>query len=241
MIFQVEMWRKLGDVAVIFLTQLFNRILDGKRILEEWSFWCPSSRTREMCKVAQTITEYICRSTSDAMFALQMLIEKYREGQKELHSVFVDLEKMYDRVPRDELWYGMRNGVNKKYVSVVHDMSENSLTAVRCMVGTMEWFSVEVGLHQGSAGSPFLFTMIMDRMSDGIRQESLWSVLFADDIVICGDTREKVEVERWQYAPESRVWKLGMVMVVQAYDEKRRGTFWEDVRCGTTGKKERKA
>ena len=28
-----------------------------------------------------------------ALFALRVLMEKYREGQKELHCVFVDLEK----------------------------------------------------------------------------------------------------------------------------------------------------
>ena len=38
------------------------------------------------------------KETPDAMFALIMLREKYREGQSELHCVFVDLEKAYDRV-----------------------------------------------------------------------------------------------------------------------------------------------
>ena len=37
------------------------------------------------------------KKTTDAMIALIMLMEKYREGQRELHSVFVDLEKAYDR------------------------------------------------------------------------------------------------------------------------------------------------
>ena len=32
-----------------------------------------------------------------------MMMEKWREGQKELHCVFIDLEKVYDRVPREEL------------------------------------------------------------------------------------------------------------------------------------------
>ena len=35
------------------------------------------------------------RSTTDAIFALRQLLEKYREGQKKLHCVFIDLEKAY--------------------------------------------------------------------------------------------------------------------------------------------------
>ena len=42
------------------------------------------------------------------MFALKMLMEKYRKGQKELDCLFVDLENAYDRNPREELWYCMK-------------------------------------------------------------------------------------------------------------------------------------
>ena len=106
------------------------------------------------------------KGTTDAIFALRMPMKKYREGQKELHCVFIDLEKAYDRVPREELWHCMRrSGVAEKYVRVVQDMYKDSLTAVRCAVGTTDGFGVEVGLHQGSALSPFLFAMIMDRLT----------------------------------------------------------------------------
>ena len=33
------------------------------------------------------------KGTTNVMFALRMLMEKYREGQRELNCVFVDLEK----------------------------------------------------------------------------------------------------------------------------------------------------
>ncbi|KAK3518844.1 hypothetical protein QTP70_014989 [Hemibagrus guttatus] len=96
----------------------------------------------------------------------------YRDGQRELHCVFVDLEKAYDRVPREELWYCMRkSGVAEKYVRVVQDMYERSRTVVRCAVGQTEEFKVEVGLHQGSALSPFLFAIVMDQLSEEKVQE----------------------------------------------------------------------
>ncbi|KAK3536314.1 hypothetical protein QTP86_002939 [Hemibagrus guttatus] len=138
-------------------------------------------------------------------------MEKYRDGQRELHCVFVDLEKAYDRVPREELWYCMRkSGVAEKYVRVVQDMYERSRTVVRCVVGQTEEFNVEVGLHQGSALSPFLFAIVMDRLSEEVRQESPWSVMFADDIVICSESSEQVEenLERWRFALERRGMKV---------------------------------
>ena len=57
------------------------------------------------------------KGTTNAVFALRVLMEKYREGQRELYCVFVDLEKAYKRVPRKELWYSIRkSGMAKNYV-----------------------------------------------------------------------------------------------------------------------------
>jgi len=41
---------------------------------------------------------------------------------------------------------------------------------------------LEVGLHQGSALSPFLFIIIMDVISDDNVEDTPWSMLFADDL-----------------------------------------------------------
>ena len=79
-------------------------------------------------------------------------------------------------------------------------MYKESKTVVRCAIGTTESFKVKVGLHQVSALNPFLFAVIMDRLTDEVRREPLWTMLFADDIVICKETREEVEwrLESWR-------------------------------------------
>ncbi|KAK3545396.1 hypothetical protein QTP70_006940 [Hemibagrus guttatus] len=132
------------------------------------------ARLRKVVEICEQQYGFMPRkSTTDAIFALRILMEKYRDGQRELHCVFVDLEKAYDRVPREELWYCMRkSGVAEKYVRLVQDMYEGSRTVVRCAVGQTEEFNVEVGLHQGSALSPFLFAIVMDQLSEEVRQES---------------------------------------------------------------------
>ena len=85
-------------------------------------------------------------------------------------------------------------------------MYEKSKTEVRCAVQTTESFKVKVGLHQVSALSPFLFAVIMDRLTDEVTREPPWTMLFADDIVISKGTREEVEqrLESWRYALDRR-------------------------------------
>ena len=52
--------------------------------------------------------------------------------------------------------------------------------------------------------------MIMDGLTDEVRREPPWTMLFADDIVICEETREEVErrLESWKYALERRRMKV---------------------------------
>ena len=114
-------------------------------------------------------------------------------------------------VPREELWYCMRkSGMVEKYVQLLQDMYEGSETAVRCAVGSTESFKVKFGLHQGSALRPFLFAVIMDRLTDEVRREPPCTMLFADDLVICEETREEVEwrLGSWRYALERREMKV---------------------------------
>ena len=124
------------------------------------------------------------KSTTEPIFILRILQEKYREMNKELHVVFVDLEKAYDRVPRDLIWWCLRKkGVPEGYITIIQDMYNDCETLVSTRAGDTEYFRVGVGLHQGSALSPLLFILIMDVLQTEIGKEPPWVMLFADDLV----------------------------------------------------------
>ena len=64
----------------------------------------------------------------------------------------------------------------------------------------------QVGLHQGSAFSPFLFAIMMDSLTENIRKNTL-----ADDVrMLCAKEKDvlEFEVEQWREAWEKRGMKV---------------------------------
>ena len=90
----------------------------------------------------------------------------------------MDLEKAYNRFPKEELCYFMKKSETaEKYMQLVKDMYEGGEAVVWCAVRTTESIKIKVGLHPGSALSPFLFAVIMDRLTDKGRKEPPWTML----------------------------------------------------------------
>ena len=52
---------------------------------------------------------------------------------------------------------------------------------------------VSIGVHQGSALSPLLFAIMMDCLTEEVRLEATWNMMFVDDVVLCTEIKEEVE------------------------------------------------
>ena len=63
-------------------------------------------------------------------------------------------------------------------------MYDGATITVKCVAGLTEKFEVGAGLHQGLALNPFLFAIIMDKLTEDIRKEAPWDAMFADDMVL---------------------------------------------------------
>ena len=133
------------------------------------------------------------------------------EKKKDLYFTFVDLEKAYDRVPRDLVYWCLRKkGIPEKLVRLVMATYQKAKTVVRTCYGQTEKFPIEVGLHQGSALSPFLFVTVLDVISEEFREGLLKELLFADDLVLMADSEEELQEKwlRWQVGMERKGLKV---------------------------------
>ena len=70
------------------------------------------------------------------------------------------------------------------YIKITQDMYDGATITVRSAAGLTKEFKIGAGLHQSSAISPFLFAIIIDRLTEDIRKDAPSDMLFADDIVL---------------------------------------------------------
>ena len=104
--------------------------------------------------------------------------------------VFIDLEKAYDKIPRNVMWWALdKHKVPTKYVGLIKDMYNNVMTRVRTSDGDTDDFPITIGLHQGLALSPYLFALVMHQVTRDIQGDIPWCMLFTDDVVLVDESQ----------------------------------------------------
>jgi hypothetical protein len=80
-------------------------------------------------------------------------------------------------------------------------MYRDVVTFVRTYDDDTSDFPIKIGLHLGSALSPYLFALVMDEVTSDIQGDIPWCMLFADDVVLVDDSRAGVnrKLELWRH------------------------------------------
>ena len=154
------------------------------------------------------------RSATDQVFTLQQVQEKAWEYAQSVFLAFVDLEKAYDRVPRDKLWECLREyGVDEELLRAIQALYKQSTACVRVGGIKSTPFTVGVGLRQGCVLSPILFATFMDRIERRSRGPQCVKIgdvevsrlLFADDLVLLTSSQEDLQRALDRFAAECEV------------------------------------
>ena len=86
------------------------------------------------------------RGTTDAIFIVRQMQERFLAKEQEVWMAFVDLEKAFDNVPREVVWWALRKlKVDEWLIRVIQAMYEGVSTAVKlgegesCCISCESW------------------------------------------------------------------------------------------------------
>ena len=133
------------------------------------------------------------RSTTEHIFNLRILCEKYLQQQQDLYHVFIDFKKAFDRVWHAALWATMKKyNISTNLIQVIKNLYNKATSAVLFNSSIGGWFRTTVGVRQGCLDSTTLFNIFQEKiMTDAleiyegtvsIRSRTITNLRFADDI-----------------------------------------------------------
>ena len=143
--------------------------------------------------------------TADHLLVLRFLVDKYVLGQgKKLYSCFVDLQKAFDTVPRNKLFYKLLKeySVGGKFLKILQEIYKGNKMFVKTNNGLLQPFVTTIGVKQGCVLSPILFNIFIDKISDvfdescapiKVNNLNLNCLLWADDLLIFSQTAEGLQ------------------------------------------------
>ncbi|KAI5644163.1 reverse transcriptase (RNA-dependent DNA polymerase) domain-containing protein [Phthorimaea operculella] len=118
---------------------------------------------------------------TDQVFSLRCIAEKFLAKNQKVYCAFVDLEKAYDRVVRNELWSALSmHGVSSSLIRALKSLYKDSSACVRINGAYTELFNIEKDLKESVCGL---------RMNDLLVK----CLLYADDQVILASSAEELQ------------------------------------------------
>lgn len=81
---------------------------------------------------------------------------------------------------------------------------------MRIVYGQVRVFDIKVGLNQDSPLSSFLLILILDILSNFLKEGIPWKLLFADDLLIVTESEKKLQ-KNWERSMKKHIAKCSMI------------------------------
>ena len=98
--------------------------------------------------------------TRDQIANIRWIMEKAREFQKNIYFCFIDNAKAFDNVDHNKLWKILKEmGIPEQLTCLLRNLYAGQETTDRTGHGTIDWFQIRKGVHQGCILSLCLFNL----------------------------------------------------------------------------------
>lgn len=143
--------------------------------------------------------------TREALFAINILAQRCRDVNVELHACFIDYEKAFDRVRHSKLISILKNkGIDSNIINLIQTLYWNQKATIRIENQTSEEIKICRGVRQGCILSPTLFNIYSEEIfchalantSAGVvvNGKIINNLRYADDTIIMTTNREDLQM-----------------------------------------------
>ena len=199
-----------GITLLSILGKLFTRVLNNR--LKDWA------ENYHLLIEAQAGFR-AGMSTTDNIFVLHGVISHLINQGKKLYCAFVDFTKAFDYVVRENLWYKMiKYGIRGKILNVIKSMYSSVKSRVKYNNQLGNEFYCGLGVRQGECLSPLLFSLFLNDIEEHFIQAGMegidiitvkmFMLLYADDIVLFGNSAEQLQDSLNLLSNYCKRWKL---------------------------------
>ena len=105
------------------------------------------------------------RGTRNQIANIRWIIEKARKIQKNIYFCFIDYAKAFDCVDHKKLWKILKEiRIPNHLTCLLRNLYACQEATVRTGHGTIDWFQIRKGVHQGCILSPCLFNFYAENI-----------------------------------------------------------------------------
>ena len=165
------------------------------------------------------------RGTRDQIDNICLIIGKAREFQKNIYFCLIDYAKAFDCVDHHKLWKILKEiKIPDHLTCLLRNLYASQEATVRIRHGTMDWFQIGKGVHQGYILSPCLFNFYTENimLNAGLEEaqvgikiagRNISHLRYADDTTLMAESEEELKNLLMKVKVESE--KVGLKLNIQ--------------------------